>query len=158
MPKFKSIDALYEYAQNNIADLLLDSHFEDELSSMMTKAVEDYVYAAYSPTSYNRRDINGGLADPENSMITGINVDNGKIHIIFENLTQGNDNLSGEYIGDLIEFGEGYKDKHWDNPNGQWAKPRPFVENMISDIQDNPTYLINALKKDLLGRGFKVKY
>src|SRR5690606_37531924 len=120
------------------------------------KAVEEVVYAAYSPESYERREDNGGLSDPRNMQITEVFVEGNGVKLTFENLTKGNDSLQGEYTADLIEYGEGFAGKHW-NSVGEWSKPRKFAEETAIRLRSNPTQLLNALKSELSKRGFQVR-
>lgn len=157
MATFRNLKELQKWLEPQLADMLLDSmEVESVLQDAMAKAIVEKVYNVYTPHQYERRGFNGGLADPRNMKITDVALVNGQIKLTFENLTMGADNLSNEYIGDLIEFGEGHNGKHWQNPQGEWAKPRPFSAEAARSISENPTYLIQAIKKGLQERGFKV--
>lgn len=157
MATFKNLKDLQNWLEPQLADMLLDSmEVESVLQDAMAKAIVEKVYNVYHPEVYERRGFNGGLSDPRNMKITGISVQNGMIKLTFENLTMGADNLENEYIGDLIEYGEGFNGKHWQNSQGEWAKPRPFSAEAARSLNENPTYLIQAVIKGLKERGFKV--
>ena len=158
MPKFKGNNALSDmqaWLEQNIQKVLLSSiNVENVLVETMIQAIWEVVYDAYEPEQYNRREDDGGLADRRNIMITGIEIVDGAIRLTVENLTYGNDSLRGSYITDTIE--EGIK-ANWDNSNGAWAEPRPFIEETRKRLKENPTQLIEAVKDGLRKRGLKVK-
>jgi hypothetical protein len=163
---FKNLDELELYLQKNIMQILSkDASIERILAENMAAMVFKYVYDAYDPIEYERREDDGGLADTRNMFITNWGVRDGSVFLTFENLTQGQtnqspiyghsqDSLEGKYIGDTIEFG--IKD-NWYDSTGEWAKPRPFAEETVNAINANPTELLNALKTALIKKGFLVK-
>lgn len=154
---FNNLDELELYLQKNVMQILSkDASIERILAETMSQAVVDVVYAAYDPVDYERRMDDGGLSDVRNMFISDFGVKDGKVFLTFENLTEGADNLKGEFIGDLIEYGEGYNDKHWQTPNSPYADARPFAEETANRINANPTELLNALKTALQARGFTV--
>lgn len=156
MPKFKDLKSLEAYLQKNVAQALARSaEVERIMAEVMSQAVIDVVYAAYDPVQYERRMDEQGLSDVRNMGISdfGIN-ENGDVFITFENLTEGNDSMQGKYITDTIVEGR-YED--WNNPIGEWAKPRDFVAETAKRLRDNPTELINAFRNGLIAKGFSVK-
>lgn len=158
MPKFTNLNDLEKYLQKNIYDLLFKSgEIERIMAEEMSQAVLDVVYSSYEPESYERRGDDNGLSDVRNMQITNVIVEGNAIKMEFENLTKGNDNLKGEYTADLIEYGEGFQGKHWNNAHGAWAQPRPFAEETANRLRSNPTQLLNALKSELSRRGFDVR-
>ncbi len=155
--RFKSVQSLANYITNASKGGMLNNRaLERELAKRMSKAVEDYVYAVYTPESYVRRKKDGGLSDERNMQITNISIENNKLVVRFENLTKGNDNLDDTTIADLIEGGEGTNDKHW-AALGEWSKPRPFVAPLQQQINANPQVLLKAIKQDLMSKGFRFK-
>lgn len=158
MPKFKDLDKLEAYLQKNIYNLLFKSgEIERIMAQEMSQAVWDTVYSVYDPVSYERRADDGGLSDPRNMQISEVVLDGNNIKLTFENLTKGNDGLAGEYTADLIEYGEGYAGKYWNNANGVWATPRGFAEETANRLRSNPTQLLSALRSELTKRGFTVR-
>lgn len=156
MASFKNLKDLQKWLEPQLAEMLMNSmEVESVLQDAMAKAIVDEVYNKYHPEYYQRRGYDGGLADTRNMRITDISVINGSIKLTFENLTTGADNLQGEFIGDLIEYGNGHNGKYWDSA-GEWSKPRPFSAEAARSLNDNPTYLIQAVKKGLRERGFVV--
>jgi hypothetical protein len=154
---FNNLDELELYLQKNIHEILnKDVSIERILAETMSQAVVDVVYAAYDPISYERRGDESGLSDIRNMVISSVSLVGNQISLIFENLTEGADSLKGEFIGDLIEYGEGYNGKHWNNPNSPYADARPFAEETANRLRENPTELLNALKVSLQARGFTV--
>lgn len=155
--RFTDVQSLLNYVTKSSQGALLNNKsLERELAAQMSKAVVEYVYSVYQPKEYERRANAGGLSDMRNMMITNIQIKNGKLHVMFENLTKGNDNLNGEYTSDLIEGGEGTNGKHWSR-SGEWMNPRPFVANMKNNLKANPDVLMKALKQDLMSKGFRFK-
>src|SRR5690606_28322756 len=156
MPQFRSRGELQKYLEANTAEVLYKhADVERILAETMRDQVLAVVYAAYTPEEYVRRGDNEGLSDVRNMQVTDVQIDsNGKVRLIFENLTTGNDSMSDEYIVDTIE--EGIK-QNWDNPNGPWSEPREFVEATRTAIKNNPEQLINAIKSGLKAKGFTVK-
>ncbi|HLG28297.1 MAG TPA: hypothetical protein VI423_10970 [Paenisporosarcina sp.] len=135
-----------------------DASIERILAETMSQAVWDIVYAGYiSPPNvkdpYERRGDESGLSDIRNYFITDFFVKDGKVSIIFENLTEGTDSMKGKFIGDMIEYG--IKDL-WNNSNGAWSEPRPFSQETADRLNANPTELLGALKTALQARGFTV--
>ncbi|WP_144509978.1 hypothetical protein [Bacillus sp. FJAT-22090] len=156
MPKFKDLASLEAYLQKNAMQILSRSaDVERVVAEVMSQAVIDVVYAAYSPTQYERRMDNDGLSDPRNVGIGdfGIKPD-GSVFITFENLTEGEDSMQGKFITDTIVEG---RKSDWNNPNGVWSEPRDFIGEASRRLRENPQELINAFKSGLLAKGFKVK-
>jgi len=163
--KFKSLDELELYLQKNVMQIISkNASIERILAETMSQAVFKYVYDAYEPTQYERREDDGGLADQKNMFITDFGIRDGSVFLTFENLTQGQtnqspiygrsqDSLDGKYIGDTIEFG--IKD-NWYDSSGEWAMPRPFAEETVKELNANPTELLDALRAALTKRGFTV--
>lgn len=130
-----------------------DASIERILAEAMSQAVVDVVYAAYTPEQYDRRMDDSGLSDVRNMVVSDYGIRDGNVFLTFENLTEGVDNMKGKFIGDMIEYG--IKDL-WNNPNGEWSEPRPFSEETANRLRENPTELLNALRKSLQARGFTV--
>ena len=151
--QFRNLKELERYIINNIPEKIMQSRdVENILKKEMYQAVYDVVYAVYEP-EYERRADNGGLSDMRTMEITDAIVKGKTFTMIFQNLAQGNDTLSGEYLTDTIE--QGLED-NWET-KGIWSKPRPFVYETAQAIKANPKPLINAVIKAFLKCGFKVK-
>lgn len=155
MATFKSLSDMQKYLEENVHTVLNTyTKIEDVLVDAMVESVWMHVYDAYEPSQYNRREDDGGLADPRNMEITSVTLENGRVKLIFENIAQGDDTLRNEFLTDTIE--EGIK-KNWYNSSGAWAEPRPFIAEMVQSLKNNPTELIEAVKSGLIEKGFKVK-
>lgn len=155
MPKFKNLNDLEAYIKKNAMQVLArSSEIERVMSEVMVQAVVDVVYGHYSPSVYERRMDEGGLSDVRNYGITdfGINA-TGDVFITFENLTEGNDSMSGKYITDTIVEG---RKEDW-NKTGEWSEPRDFIGEAARRLRDNPSELINAFKNGLQSKGFNIK-
>lgn len=158
MKTFENLSEIQKYLEQNTQEVLRNSmQLESYLAQKMSEAVIEHVYNVYDPKSYDRRGSDRlGLADMRNMSITDVSIQNGRVKVTFENLTMGNDGLSQEYTGDLIEFGEGYNGKHW-GQTGEWSKPRPFSAKMAEEIIANPGTLIRMIELELKNAGFKVR-
>ncbi|MCL1696258.1 MULTISPECIES: hypothetical protein [unclassified Lysinibacillus] len=166
MVKFKDPNHLLRYLERGdiISTVFKNKSIENVLAKEMSKAVQDVVYRRYIPTEYLRRGNDGGLSDVRNMKITRVEVDNGKVRVLFENLTLGQgqfspiyehdyDSLRGQFITDTIEDGI---TENWYR-TGKWSEARPFVQETISRIQANPLPLINSIKSAYKKLGFEVK-
>lgn len=129
----------------------------DDVRSVVAKTVsekvESEVYEKYSPEEYKRRGLRDGLADPDNVEITSIQSSGNKIQVILENLTMGDDSMKGEVITDTIEEGI---EEDWNNPDGVWSEPRPFMEVANEELK-NSGELNDAVKRALRKGGLQVK-
>ena len=171
MPKFKDLASLEAYLQKNIHHVMNRSaELERVLASTMSNAVYDVVYKAYTPEVYQRRGdedgsgVGGGLADERNMYITSVEVVDGSVRLVFENLTQGNedfipiygqpqDSLHGKFITDTIVEGIA---ANW-YETGEWSNPRDFVGETAKRLRDSPAELVQAIKNGLIAKGFSVK-
>lgn len=151
---FKTLDELQKYIERNVVPKFIENgQIESVLQTAMRKAVYEAVYQEYTPREYKRRNTKGGLGDRNLMQITNAILVDGNFSIMFENLAKGNDTLRGEFLAETIE--EGIR-SNWNNPNGEWSKPRPFTDKMYENILANPRPLIEAVKKAFKSAGFKV--
>lgn len=166
MVQFKDLDQLQRYLERNSNQVFNDKNIEKVLASTMSQAVYDVVYRRYVPVEYKRRRNDGGLSDVRNMKITKVDVKNGKVVVLFENLTlgqghyspiyeQNQDSLHGQFITDVINDGE--TDGNSWYRHGKWSEARPFIQETIARIEANPTYLINAIKNAYKKLGFEVR-
>lgn len=155
MPKFNNYADLDAYLQNVVAkEMARSADVERIVAEAISQAVVDVVYGSYQPNQYDRRMDEDGLSDPRNIMMTDFFVDSGNVSIIYENLTEGNDSMSGKFIADTIV--EGIQG-NWNNPNGVWSEPRDFMSEAIESLRQNPSELITAIKSALSAKGFQFK-
>lgn len=133
--------------------LIVNDDVRHAVGKKVSEKVDSEVYDKYSPTSYKRRGHNDGLADERNVEMTGVSSSNNKIQLVYENLTEGNDSMKGQFISDGINDGD---EDMWNNPNGDWSKPRPFIGKAINELQ-NGNELRSALKSSLQKSGLEVK-
>lgn len=166
MVQFKDLDHLQRYLERNSNQVFKDKNIEKVLAATMSQAVYDVVYRKYVPVEYKRRRNDGGLSDVRNMKITKVEVKNGKVVVLFENLTlgqghyspiyeQSQDSLHGQFITDVINDGE--TDGNSWYRHGKWSEARPFIQETIARIEANPTYLINAIKNAYRKLGFEVR-
>ena len=157
---FRNLKELEKYLKDTIPNQIVkDGKVESLLKTSMRQAVQEVVYDVYTPKGsptrppYQRRGANGGLLDERTMQITDVLMDGKNFKMIFENLTQGNDTLSGDFLVDTIEQG---LEENWQK-TGVWSKPRPFVATTMERIKSNPAPLIEAIKSSFIKQGFKVK-
>lgn len=166
MVQFNDINQIQRYFERNSHQVFKDKNIEKVLASTMSQAVYDVVYRRYVPVEYKRRRNDGGLSDVRNMKITKVEVKNGKVIVLFENLTlgqghfspiyeQSQDSLHGQFITDVINDGE--TDGNSWYRHGKWSEARPFIQETIARIQANPTYLVNAIKNAYKKLGFEVR-
>lgn len=155
MPKFKSLGAMQTWLEKNVHQVVNHSaELERVLADAMVDSVWKYVYDAYEPESYNRREDEGGLADSRNYAITSVTLDSGgRIKLIFENLTLGNDSLSHTFLTDTIEEGI---EANW-NRTGEWSEARPFVAETAKQLRENPEGILRAMRNGLIAKGMKIR-
>ncbi len=150
----KSIDEAIAYVLKSIENNdHNNSNLKDVTADTMQEVIETNVYDAYTPKKYQRRGTEDGFLDTNNMVFTDVQSSGNSVNLTFENITTGNDSMSGQRLDDLFENGNGT----WDNPNGSWANKRPFVEDTIDSLNQNKGELVNAVKKDLKNLGFEVK-
>lgn len=156
MIKFTSLSQLQKHLQQHLTNKIAkEQRLKDVVADEMSQAVYDIVYAAYpNPIVYERRMDEGGLSDVRNVELTSIEVENNQIKLTIENLTEGQDNMQGKFITDTIEEG---RKGNFNNPNGIWAEPRPFIKETVERLNRNPKELTKALKQSLKEIGFDVK-
>lgn len=162
----KDLNQLKRYLERGdiINAVFKDKDIEKVLAKEMSRAVQDIVYRHYVPVEYLRRGNDGGLSDVRNMKITKVEVDNGKVRVLFENLTLGQghfspvyehdyDSLRGDFITDTIEDG---LSENWYR-QGKWSEARPFIQTTIERVQANPLPLIRAIKSAYRKLGFEVR-
>lgn len=152
MAQFKNLTELQRYLEQNTMEILANSmDVERILANTMSQAVIDVVYTHYEPEVYERRMDDEGLSDIRNMSVVDWGITNKSAYLIFENLTEGNDSQAGKYITDMIENGI---ENMW-NKTGVWSEPRPFVEETIRRLKENPQELVEAIKNEFRARGMK---
>lgn len=156
MPKFKTYDDVERYLKNTIAKTLFRSkEMESIIANAMYDAVLKVVYEPFEPVKYERRENLEGLSDIANMIFTDFGVNAaGDVYVVLENLTEGADNMKGQFITDTIV--EGIQ-ANWGNPEGEWSMPRDFVGEAAKRLRTDITPLVTAFKKALEARGFVVK-
>ena len=147
--------------QNKIAnDLFFSSNVQDQIAETMHEKIISNVYDAFTPTEYKRRGNDEGFSDMNNMQFTSVDVSNGAVRFVFENTTEGNDSMSGQELTDMFEQGikgNWYNPDVMDNQGRINSSPRPFIDDTISELNQNKAQLQESLKKDLAKLGFKIK-
>lgn len=151
--QFKNLADMQKGLISIIQDALVTTDdVRSEVARVESKAVEEYVYAKYTPEQYRRRGLNGGLSDPDNLELME-DGNNGKtIRLAFENTTMGNDSMEGEYISDDMENGT----MDWENSDGAWNTPRPFLKHATEELKSNDN-LRQSVIKSLKSKKLNVK-
>ena len=151
---FRNLKELEKYLKDTIPNQIMsDGKVENVLRNSMRQSIQEVVYDVYLPEQYKRRGANGGLLDMNTMQITDVLMDGKNFKMVFENLAQGNDTLSDQYLTDTIEEG---LEHNWQK-KGVWSNPRPFVATTMERIKQNPKPLIEAIKSAFIKAGFKVK-
>jgi uncharacterized protein YgfB (UPF0149 family) len=161
MATYKNWDALMKAVQKKVDSTLQNEVFE-EARDVCQKHIDEDVYGAYSPTSYQRRDMSGGLIANENIIgeMTG-NVLEVK-DIAQLNTSEGKQTYNSQtYLAQIIEYGKAYTGNavylfDRDMSDQPWANPRPFIQNTIEDLIINKQH-IKAMKAGLAQRGIKTE-
>lgn len=152
MAQFRNLTELQRYLEQNTMEILANSMgIESVLASTMSQSIIDVVYAHYEPEVYERRMDEGGLSDIRNMSVVDWGITNKSAFLIFENLAEGNDNQAGRYITDMIEE---EIESMW-SKTGAWSEPRPFVEETVRRLKENPQELVEAIKNEFRARGMK---
>lgn len=168
--RFTNLNQIQRYIEDNVS-ILKSKELEKLLAKEMSKAVHEVVYKQYTPKVYERREDSGGLSDTRNMHITSVKIVNGKVQLLFENLTMGQNNfipiyeynvdsLNGEFITDTIV--DGIRD-NWYHPDSTddmgrvVSERRDFIDATIKNIKNNPKPLIDAIKECYKRLGFKIK-
>lgn len=164
--QFKSLDHLQRFLEKNAPSILGSKEVEKILALTMRQSVYEVVYGHYVPVRYERLRDRGGLSDPRNMHITQVEVKDGVVRILFENLRASQthfqliyqnqhvyEKLHGKFIVDTIE--EGIEADWYET--GKWSEARPFVADTVRRIKADPSYLINAIKSAYRKAGFHIK-
>lgn len=153
----KKVNSIEEAIAHVLKSIANNDHNNTNLKEVtadtMQEVIEPNVYDAYTPKKYERRGAEGGFLDKSNMVFTDVQTNGNSVNLTFENITTGNDSMSGERIDDLFENGNGT----WENSNGRWVNKRPFLDDTVEALNNNKGELTNAVKKDLKNIGFDVK-
>lgn len=176
---FNNVEDLERYLNSSLVNALQNDVYET-VKEVQQKNIQAEVYDKYhinedgeltEPFYYKRRYKDGGLISDEN-IVPVITSDNNQVELIVENRTKGaqrkNDfdnssgNLNGEYIAELIEYGDGYNGLEYDYKNNrdntgwQYLRPRPFIEKTVEELQRTNLHT-KALKRALKKSGIDIK-
>ena len=154
--EYRSFAELKEDIQALVDDAL-KYEVADAIKDCEALTIEKVVYDVYSPNTYERREYEGGLADPENMVEY---VKNGTLTV--DNLTEFNQypasSNSGIGLAELVEYGDGGGGYHYDygRPGAEFKHPRPFTQETINTLKSSKLH-VEVLKKALRARGLDVK-
>jgi len=145
---------------------MIDNALEQEVATAVkveeVEAVFQEVYGAYAPApdGYERREVSGGLADPENMHTYVANNT-----LVVKNVTPPNPVVrihgertaawTGVNLPLLVEYGNGHGG-FYQVSHGPWAKPRPYTEATRNALRAGKQH-VSALKAGLVRQGLKVE-
>lgn len=126
---FDSFSALGMHLQEKV-DAVLEKDVAPEVERMLLESIDEQVYDAYTPITYERRGASGGLGDPANIQSE---VEDGCLTV--KNIAVPNQSLSEPptaYVtNDPTTFGawieRGQVPNIFGAQDGPWLHPRPFV-------------------------------
>lgn len=135
---------MYPLYQTYMRELMRKLKAESQDHESINQAARDsigggvykYVYNVYTPTSYNRRYEDGGLADDNNIETIKAVISGHSVIITFEDRTpeNGDGKIIADpafYVSDIVE--SGHYGPRWPSPlyDTQWA--RPYLDNGLTD-------------------------
>lgn len=148
MAKFNA-DAYKKALESKILDAVpkvLEKDVKPNISSVVRSELEKQIYRRYSPTEYIRRGTNGGLIDPDNTIIEIYDM-----RIKVSNNTVPNKSVFGTkftnnpMLIDWIDEGSIYPLSSSSNP---WIDDRRYIKNTIADGYKD--YLMSVVKMGLI--------
>lgn len=165
MPTAKNINELASLIKQKVSAAMEDEVFE-KVRDVYQKHIDEDVYDAYSPTSYLRREISGGLIADSNIVgeiygerleVKNIAVPDESIAIPPTPFAPSSDTQFMEWIenGDAYHGNAKYIFSR-DMSGEPWTEPRPATKNTIDDLRVNKQHK-QALKDGLKARGINSK-
>ena len=156
MPNFKNLSELISYVKKQASDVL-QNEVAEVVKQNMSETIIEETYTAYESEAiepYERRGLDGGLADTSNMVVERID----DTTIIIRNLTPGNDSYSiytDGPIDRIIVYGTGYQ---WDRSKIYRLQPFPrdFYAGTKARLEKNKNHII-AFKNGLKKRGLNIK-
>lgn len=134
-----------------VMDNVIRTELKEAIVDIWLQVQQERVYDVYSPTRYERRGDEGGLADPDNiDIVDTIGFKNG-VQYVLENITEGAGDSVGEKINALIEGKEGFM-----KGVGGALPARPYTEEAVQIINENPSSVKDALVKGFARHGIKI--
>ena len=137
-----------------IVNKILDEDVSLIIKLTEQNAIIKEVYESYTPLLYDRREMNGGLADIQNIKHY---VKDGSL--VVKNVTPANPykGTTNKNLPMLIEYGDGVHGNFYDyrRKGRDYMKPRPFTATTISMLESNKDH-ITALKQGLRDHKIKV--
>lgn len=164
-PTFNNLKELEAFLLLKIQDTM-EKTVAPEVKNLESKNVNEIVYNSYSPQTYERDMLEGGLADTDNMHHNITSIGN-SIDLTVENNTLNNPNYnpynkSPFEIAGLVEYGSnngyGYYDYPIKNKNPEiynYLKPRPFIEKTKQDLENGKAREIFI--KGLIKEGINAK-
>jgi hypothetical protein len=156
MPKFRDLQSLLSHVKKQALDTLQNEVSEVVKQNMSDTIIEE-TYTAYESDAfvpYERRGLDGGLADTSNMVVKKI----GDNTIIIRNLTIGNSkypSYDDEPIDRIIVSGVGYR---WTGSKIYRLQPFPrdFYSGTKVRLKRNNDH-IKAFKEGMKKRGISIK-
>lgn len=129
----RQLNRIIKEIENNL-DKVLKNQVSKRMLKLMKEKLREDVYAVYTPTSYKRRLENDGLLADEN--IQFLQQTNKLTYLVRNTATlngNGEDFADGKSLAEIIN--DGLVD---DKSLPVYMNPRPFVDNMLEDLEKNP--------------------
>lgn len=124
----RSLDKLLKNAEKKINNAIKNAVVPYAINTEIDQ-IYKYVYGAYEPVKYQRREEDGGLASPGNFRVR--NVDHGlKYEIV--NVTRGKNNRSVD-VASLVYGGDGYMGLKYDYPSESKRDPSKYKYLLARD-------------------------
>lgn len=136
---FNNLTDLFRYIEHQAQDTMCNEVAET-VKNTMSEAVDSAVYNVYQPEYYNRRGLNGGLADKDNYTVEEIQ--NG---IVITNDTPLDNGDNEPRLDDIIC-----------NGLGRQPLPRDFYSETENELLRTQAHK-GALKRGLRDRGIDVE-
>lgn len=148
--KYTSIRQLQMDLGKIVADVVLNE-VRDEIVEVWLMHQAELVYEQYTPSWYQRRLDEGGLADPSNIETYIRGAVTKELQISLENVTRGSSDAT-VLINRLIEGSSGYA-----GDPAMGMPPRPYTEPTIAYLKANPGHINDAIRKGFARHGIKIR-
>lgn len=150
---YDDLDKLLDDMKSDIEETLSKEVFE-EVRNIELEHIATDVIASYHPKVYERRSTEG-IEDYRN-----IICDVKDMELVVDNVTPFNPNYGtwnkGNNLADLINEGDGGKSRLYYDFNGEFRRPRPFLDNTQEEV-DKSGRVERAFSKGMKKHGYSIK-
>ncbi|EQC1535393.1 hypothetical protein ACY1J9_001224 [Clostridium botulinum] len=159
---FNSIEELYKYAQQ-AHEFTAENEVQETIKEVESDVIEEVVYSAYEPTTYERREDNKGLKSKENMIVKPPIKHGNTIEIELVNNTSLNpsdDGMNRYYrLDEVITYGGRYYEypkKNRDEDEYSYLRPRPFTKKTEERLRMTKEHE-KAYKNAMKAKGIDIK-